>query len=345
MPPTVLTRAMLVGATMEDFPVLDMADYVAKRPGARERLAETLRDACENVGFMVAINHGVNQAEIDAMFAWAARFHALPLDAKMKLAMCRNFVGYLPANTFVVKTSELATNREPELNEAFFMDRDRAPDDPEVLVGKLFRELNKWPDPAALPGFRQAAMAYYARMEAFAGSLLPVFATALGLPPDWFDAAFVGAQATLRLTHYPPATNPGSAQFGISAHTDSNFLTVLPQSSLEGLYVRPAGRKWMKAPRIPCAFVINCGDWCKRWTNDRFRSTEHLAINPTPDRSRYAIPFFYAPHSEAPAGHIPSCVGPDRPARYEETSYGSYREWFMRNNYQRPPEAAVEAAQ
>lgn len=342
MPPAPLTRAMLRDATVENFPILDMADYVANRPGARERLAETLRHACENVGFMVAINHGVDQAQIEAMFTWAARFHAQKLSDKMRLAMGQNFVGYLPANAFVIKTSDLAANRKPELNEAFFMDRDRAPDDPEVLAGKLFREPNKWPDPAALPGFREAAMEYYARMEAFSASLLPVFATALSLPPDWFDAAFVGAQATLRLTHYPPSENPDPEQFGISAHTDSNFLTVLPQSAVEGLYVRPAGHVWMKAPNIPGAFVINCGDWCKRWTNGRFRSTEHLAINPTPDRSRYAIPFFYAPHADAPARHIPSCVGPNNPPQYDESSYGAYRAWFMRNNYQRPADIAVE---
>jgi len=341
--PAPLTRAMLRDATVENFPVLDLGEYVAGKPGARERVAETLRHACENVGFMVAINHGVDQAQIDGMFAWAARFHAQPLDAKMKLAMGQNFVGYLPANAFVIKTSDLAKNRKPEANEAFFMDRDRAPDDPEVLAGKLFREPNKWPDPAALPGFREAAMAYYARMEAFAASLLPIFATALELEPHWFDKAFIGAQATLRLTHYPP-TDGDPEQFGISPHTDSNFLTVLPQSAVEGLYVRPAGQDWMKAPNIPGAFVINCGDACRRWTNDRFRSTEHLAINPTPDRSRYAIPYFYAPHSEAPMRHIPTCIGPGNPPKYPEASYGEHRLWFMRNNYQRPAEAPVEAA-
>ena len=336
-----LTRAMLRDATIEDFPVLDMADYVAGRPGARERLAETLGHACENVGFMVVINHGVDQQQIDGMFAWAARFHALPLDEKLRLAMGQNFVGYLPANAFVIKTSDLAQNRRPELNEAFFMDRDRTADDPEVLAGKLFRELNKWPD--NLPGFRAAAMAYYHRMEAFSASLLPIFATALGLAPHWFDDSFIGAQATLRLTHYPASENPDPEQFGISAHTDSNFLTVLPQSAVEGLFVRPAGHDWMKAPNIPGAFVINCGDACKRWTNERFRSTEHLAINPMPDRSRYAIPFFYAPHCAVPMRHISTCIGPDNPPRYPEASYGEHRLWFMRNNYQRPAEAPMEA--
>lgn len=336
-----LTRAMLSEATIEDFPILDMADYVAGKSGARERLAAELRHACENIGFMVAVNHGVDAALVAGMFDWAARFHALPMAEKQALAMGSNFVGYLASGTYAIKTSDLADNRKGDLNEAFFMDRDRDPDDPEVRAGRPFRELNKWP--ANLPGFRADAMAYYARMERFCQSLLPIFATALDLPPDWFDRAFAGAQATLRLSHYPPGEGDDD-QFGISPHCDSNFLTVLPQSDVEGLYVRPAGRPWMKAPRVPGGFVINTGDTCHRWTNHRFRSTEHLAINPTPDRHRYAIPFFYAPHMDWPIRCIPTCTGPGNPPRYPAYTYREHRLWFMRNNYQRAADVPKEAA-
>ena len=41
--------------------------------------------------------------------------------------------------------------KKPDSNEAFFIDRDRSPDDPAVRAGKRFREENKWPD--GLPGF------------------------------------------------------------------------------------------------------------------------------------------------------------------------------------------------
>ncbi len=333
-----LTRDMLSDATPDAFPVLDMADYVRGVPGAREQLAAELQHACEHVGFMVAINHGMDTALVETMFAWAARFHALPMATKKNLAMGENFVGYLASGAYAVKTSSLHDSRKGDLNEAFFMDRDRSPDDPEVRAGKPFREVNKWPDD--LPGFRAFAMAYYARMEAFAQSLLPLFATALALPPDWFDKAFIGAQATLRLSHYPPE-QAAPDQFGISPHCDSNFLTVLPQSRVEGLYIRPAGKPWMKAPYLPGSFVINAGDTCHRWTNHRFRSTEHLAINPTPDQHRYAIPFFYAPHTDWPITCIPTCTSPDNPPRYPAYTYEQHRLWFMRNNYQRQADAPL----
>ncbi len=334
-------NAMLQEAEADGFPMLDLAEYRRDAPGALGRLAGELRGALETVGFLVVVNHGVPQAMIDGMFAQAARVHALPMAAKEALRMGSGSVGYLAAGAYAIKTSEINAGRKPDLNEAFFIDRDRAPDDPSVVAGKRFREVNKWP--YGLPGFRAAATAYYARLEAFAKSLLPAFAVALDLQADWFDAAFVDAQCTLRLSHYPPSSYANN-QFGIAPHTDSSFLTILPQSELEGLYVRPAGRGWMKAPRIPGSFVINSGDMCRRWTNDRFLSTEHLAINPSPDRHRYAVPFFFAPNIYWPIRCVPTCCDAANPPRYLEVTYEEYRLWFLRNNYHAAADAPVAMA-
>jgi len=334
--------AMIEDAGIDGFPILDLTDLQAGVRGARERLARELCHALENIGFLIVVNHGVPQHMIDGIFAEAARFHALPMTEKLRLRMERGKgIGYLPAAAYAIKTSEINDNRKPDLNEAFFIDRERSPDDPEVRAGKPFREINRWPN--GVPGFREAAIAYYARLEAFALSLLPAFATALDLPADWFDAAFVNAQCTLRLSHYPPTTYADN-QFGIAPHTDTSFLTILPQSNLEGLHIRPAGRRWMKAPRIPGSFVINSGDMCRRWTNDRFLSTEHFAINPASGQPRYAAPFFFAPNTDFTIRCIESCCGPDNPARYPDVTYEQYRMWFLRNNYQSAADAPAELA-
>ena len=342
MPAAAITHAMIDEAEIDGFPVLDLAGYIAGAPDARDRLAGELADALERIGFLVVVNHGVPQAMIDGIFSEAARFHALPLQQKMALRMQPGTgIGYLPSATFAIKTSEINDNRQPDLNEAFFIDRERSPDDPEVRAGKPFREINRWPD--GLADFRIDAIAYYARLEAFALRMLPIFAAALQLPVNWFDRAFVNAQCTLRLSHYPP-TRYADNQFGIAPHTDTSFLTILPQSKLEGLYIRPAGRRWMKAPRIPGSFVINSGDMCRRWTNDRFLSTEHFAINPEPDQPRYAAPFFFAPNTDVTIRCLETCCGPGNPPRYPDVTYEQYRMWFLRNNYQAAADAPAELA-
>ena len=327
-----ITLDMLRAASTEAFPIIDLAAYRHGEAGALGRAAAELRDALENIGFVIVVNHGVPAALTDGVVAQTRRFHALPMAEKLKVATGRGrgsgFTGYLGSG-YTVKTSQVNDNDQPDLNEAFFVDRERPPDDPEVLAGKLFRELNKWPE--GLPGFRDFLLRYWAAMESFSQSLLPVFAAALDLPPGYFDAAFADAQCVLRLTHYPPSRYRDN-QFGLAPHTDANFFTVLPQSNVEGLYIRPHGHGWIKAPRIPGSFVINSGDMCRRWTNNRFLSTEHLAVNLTSE-PRYSTPFFYTPHIDYQIACLPTCCGADNPPHYPPITYGEYRVWFLNTNY------------
>jgi isopenicillin N synthase-like dioxygenase len=58
-------------------PVIDYGPYFAGEPDALERLAEEVRHACENIGFLYVLNHGVPQEIIDRGFAASRRFHAL----------------------------------------------------------------------------------------------------------------------------------------------------------------------------------------------------------------------------------------------------------------------------
>jgi len=328
-----ITLDMLHSASSADFPVIDLGGYMHSEAGALARVAEQLRYALENIGFLIVVNHGIAPELTDGIVEQARRFHAQPMSEKLKLTTAggrgSGFTGYLPSGEYSVKTSELNDNDQPDLNEAFFMDRERAADDPEMLAGRLFREPNKWPD--NLPGFRDFLLCYWEAMERFSQKLLPVFATALDLPADHFDAAFIDAQCVLRLSHFPPSRYRDN-QFGLAPHTDANFFTVLPQANVEGLYIRPQGREWIKAPRIPGSFVINAGDMCKRWTNDRFLSTQHLAINLT-DRHRYSTPFFYTPHIDWPIACLPTCVGPGNPPKYPPITYGEYRVWWLNTNY------------
>ena len=186
-------RPELIAATI---PVLDVAPYLAGDLRACERLGAELRWAFENVGFYYLRGHGIPRSLIDATFAQAARFHALPLEDKLAVRVNADNVGYLP-----MKIGQFP-DRPPSRNAAFFLRRDRASDDPLVLAGRRFHGLNQWP--AALTGFRETALAYMRAMEALCRRLVPIYATALDLPPDAFDRAYAEPHLILRMTHYPP---------------------------------------------------------------------------------------------------------------------------------------------
>ena len=310
-------------------PLIDLGAYLDGAAGALEATAAQLRHALEEIGFFVIVGHGVPQALIDATFAEARRFHAQPLDAKMAVRMNEHNNGYMTMSRYTVWTSEVNINTEPDLNEAFFVRRERGPDDPMLRAGRRFAGPNRWPD--ALPGFRETVLAYIDALDALGRRLLPACAVALGLPPHHFARAFGESQFTFRLTHYPPM--PAEAnQFGLAPHTDANFMTFLAQSDVPGLQVRMPSGDWLDVPYVPGAFAVNSGDMMTRWTNGRFKSTPHRAVPPL-DRPRYAIPYFLGPHLDTVIECLPTCQGPDRPPKYPPITYDEYLRWWYDANY------------
>ena len=181
---------------------------------------------------------------------------------------------------------------------------------------------------ADLPGFREVVVSYCEHMEALCRRMLPVYARALELPADFFDAAFREPQYTLRMSHYPPSESGAPDQYGVAPHTDSSFLTMLAQSELPGLSIRLPDEQWLDAPVIDDAFLVNSGDMLHRWTNHRFLSTPHRVINRNPGRDRYAIPFFFDATIDYPMTCLPTCCSTSNPARYEPTTYEQYMQWF-----------------
>jgi isopenicillin N synthase-like dioxygenase len=312
-------------------PVIDVAAFLAGRPGARAAVARQLRDALTTVGFFVATGHDLPPALIDDAFRQARRFHALPMAKKLALKLNEHVNGYMAMGRYAVFTSEVNANDKGDLNEAFFIKRERPPDDPLLLSGRRFVGLNQWPAEADLPGFRAAVLDYAAVMDGFARRFLPAVAVALDLPPDWFDEAFADSQFTFRLSHYPPlAAEPN--QFGIAPHTDSNFMTFLAQSEVPGLQLRLPSGEWAEVPSIPGSFAVNSGDMMVRWTNGRFKSTPHRALPPV-GRDRYAIPFFLGPRFDQVIACLPSCTDADTPPRWPPITYGEWQAWWYDANY------------
>jgi isopenicillin N synthase-like dioxygenase len=327
-----------------EIPVLDLGPCFAGAPGARERTARELRHALEEVGFFIIVNHGVPRALIEATFAEARRFHDQPLPAKMAVRMNEHNNGYMSMGRYAVWTSDVNPNDQPDLNEAFFIKRERAADDPLLRSGRRFVGPNRWPE--GLPGFREAVLAYTDAVDALGRRLLPACAVALDLPPDSFDAAFAESQFSFRLSHYPPVPAAPN-QFGIAPHTDANFLTFLAQTEIPGLEVRLPDGGWLPVPYIPDSFAVNSGDMMHRWTNGRFKSTPHRAVPPV-GRHRYAIPFFLGPHIDTVIACLPTCRASHESPRWPPITYGDYLHWWYDANYdarvQDTPAAAHPAA-
>ncbi len=311
-------------------PMLDVSRYLAGDNGELERLGRQMRHAFQHVGFYYVRGHDVPQTLIDAMFAQAERFHAQPMDAKLALRINEHNIGYMPMGGSLARSSKVNDNTLPSVNEALFFRRERTPDDPDVLANIRFRGLNQWP--ANLPGFRDTVLAYMNAMESLGRRLVPIYAVALDLPADFFDAMFARPNMIQRLTHYPPQPAYDDNEFSIAPHTDSGFATFLAPSAVPGLSIRLPDGRWFDAPSIDGAFTVNGGDLLKRWTNDRFLSTPHRVLNVS-GRHRYAIPYFFDAHPDTLITCLPTCQSAANPAKYEPITYHDYALWYARRNY------------
>lgn len=312
-------------------PMLDVAPFLAGEPGALRRLAGELRFAYEKVGFFYMRGHGVPRPLIDGVFTEAARFHAQDLERKLALKIDHHNIGYVPMKGSTNRTYRENGDVKPNLNEAFFIKRERSPDDPDLLANKVFSGLNRWP--ADLPGFRETTLAYMQVLEQLGKRLVGLYATALGLPSDWFDASFENPSISLRLTHYPAAERYEDKEFSLAPHTDSGFMTLLAPNRIAGLSICLPDGAWIDAPAVEDAYVVNAGDILHRWTNERFLSTRHRVVNRS-GVERYAIPFFFNPHPDVMIECLPTCRSADNPPKYEPISVGDYLLSFAKKNYE-----------
>jgi hypothetical protein len=131
-------------------------------------------------------------------------------------------------------------------------------------------------------------------LEALCRRLVLLYALALDLPADFFDACFAKPHMILRMSRYPVIDGEDETVASLVPHTDSGFMTLLPPNPVPGLSILLPSGRWIEAPGVEGAYVVNGGDILHRWTNERFLSTPHRVRNLS-GQVRYAIPFFCDP--------------------------------------------------
>src|SRR5713226_6533760 len=312
-------------------PVIDAGPAFRGEPGGLDAAARQMRQACESVGFFYLAGYGVPQAVIDAAFRASREFHALPLEAKLRLKLNENNIGYLPVNQSMQRHSTVHKATRPNFNESFFISHDRGAEHPDIVAGTPLRGRNQWP--AGHERMRATMVRYMKAMEALGERTLPILARALEMPADHFGPFFQDeAHITLRFLHYPPQDTDDDEQFGQGPHTDTSFITFLAREDTPGLAVRLPNGEWLAPPVVPGTFLVNLGNIMKRWSNDGFLSTPHGVLNDS-GTDRYSIAFFYSPNVASVIECVPSGVSADNPARYPRAVYRDLILEFYNANY------------
>ena len=315
----------------DSIPMVDFAAMQGDDAAARAAVGEAVRRACTEVGFFYAKNHGVPAETIDACFSAAHAFFDLPLADKDAVNVAKSDLvrGYTPL---------LGENTDPankgDLHEGFDLGNDPGPDHPAIAAGLFGYGPNQWPDALPDAAFKAPILAYYAAMLSFGSRVFQAFALALELPDDFFADKITNPMGHMRVLHYPSqdGANLDEKQIGIGAHSDYECFTILCTDDTPALQVLNAEGRWIMAPPVPGAFIVNVGDLMARWTNDYFQSTMHRAIN-TSGRRRYSIPFFFGTNSDEIIEVLPSCQSSERPPKYAPIAAGKYIESRFDDTY------------
>jgi isopenicillin N synthase-like dioxygenase len=307
-------------------PVLDVAQYLAGAPGAATHLAAAIESTCADTGFLVISNHGVSQNLIDRAFASARALFTLSEKDKLALKIGDRNIGYLPYGGQTMKTSTIEVATKPNYSESFYI----TDPEPEPSVQDVLKDLNKWP--SGMAAFKATQIEYFQTMRSLARQFLPAFALALGLPDDYFDDDFQGANCTVRLIQYAHPPIDEADRFGFAPHTDGSFITFLPRSKLPGLEVQTKDGSWIHPPDVPGAFVVNTGEMLSRYSNDRFVPTPHRVINRS-GSARHAMPFFFGPNRNKVVHCAPTCVDDQHPPMYEPMSSAQLNAFKDRTNF------------
>lgn len=310
-------------------PTIDLGPWFL---GRRAEVAAALDAACVDVGFFEVIGHGIAPATIEAMSVATERFFSLAPEHKQRCAPSRPEVnrGYAARGTEALAYS-VGVARPPDLFEAFNI----GPDEVDLGNPAVVAERHRWfaPNlwPAEVPELRPALVAYLASARSVADTLMEVFATALGMPDNWFTRFTTHSTDTLRVNHYetqPGDPEPLPGQLGMGEHTDYGMCTVLHADAVPGLQIIGPDGRWHDVMPSPGALLVNLGDLMAQWTNDRWRSTLHRVLPPPRQRDRgtrrRSVAFFHDGNHDALIECLPTCVAPGRPARYEPVIAGEH---------------------
>ena len=195
--------------------------------------------------------------------------------------------GYNPFNVEALNRS-IGGDAPPDLKETFNVGPIDPPprpieemdDDDERAVYAS----NRWPDEVC-PALRPALEAHYRSMAGLAdapdGRLR---GRARPARTRWFAPFIDRHGSALRVAHYPAldrAPAAGSAA-GRRPHRLRHADDPRDRRPSLGCRCRSPDGTWIDVGHVPGGLVVNLGDLMQRWTNDRWRSTMHRVVTPTP---------------------------------------------------------------
>jgi len=232
-----------------EFTTCDISQYLRGNAADKAAFAEQIGAAMRDIGFVILVGHGIDQALFDQVEAAIPPVFTTPtLEHKLRYRAERHGAvseGYFP----IKETSDI----HPDLVEGWVFGR-RAfnlDDNPNFTADTY------WPVPDVEPTFRELVQAELPLFKPIMQSVLQ----SLGCDPHLYDEKLTQPNLGLRLNYYPPMSTDDHASGAgrLLGHEDIDLFTLLPAPSVEGLQVLRQNGKWVRLNAPRGSIILNTG--------------------------------------------------------------------------------------
>ncbi|GAB2211279.1 hypothetical protein Droror1_Dr00016572 [Drosera rotundifolia] len=278
-----------------ELPLIDLSRLNNEVQVEREECMVEMAKASTEWGFFQVVNHGVSREVLDAMRTEQMKLFREPFYKKVENDKYMN----MSKGSYRWGTPTAASLDQLSWSEAFHILMTDAP----RLAGTA--------------SLRLTMKEFSTHIFELAQRLAKILAQRLGQESTFIEENCLPNTCYIRMNRYPPCPRY-SQLFGLMAHTDSDFLTILHQDEVGGLQLVKDG-KWIAVKPNPDALIVNIGDLFQAWSNGTYKSVEHRVVA-NAKTERFSTAFFLCPSINTV---IESCK---EPSVYRKFSFKEFRQ-------------------
>ncbi|KAK1325592.1 Gibberellin 2-beta-dioxygenase 8 [Acorus calamus] len=279
-----------------ELPVIDLGILSHGSPDEVRRCKRDIALAASEWGFFQVVNHRIGGDLLSRMISEQVKAFRQPFDKKSKESL----------SDFPIESYRWGTPTATSLHQFSWSEAYHVP----LSETSRVRDTNS---------MLRTTMEEYSRVVSeIAWVLVEALVEDLGGDVSYFETNCTSKTCYLRLNRYPLCPISSGGVFGLTPHTDSDFMTVVYQDHVGGLQLKKDGR-WVTVKPNPETLVVNIGDLFEAWSNGLYKSVEHCVVA-NPNTERFSIAYFFCPSYDSV---IESCT---KPPIYRKFSFREFRE-------------------
>ncbi|XP_051119943.1 gibberellin 20 oxidase 1-D-like [Andrographis paniculata] len=297
--------------------MVDLGGFLAGNPMASKKASEAIGRACQEHGFFVVANHGVDCGLVAEAQRLIDIFFERPLEEKQRAqrklgehcGYASSFVGRFSTKLPWKETLSFeysAEEGDSHIVENYFCKN----------LGQDFERLGK------------VYQEYCNAMSSLSMAILELLAMGLGVDRTYYMEFFKEHKSIVRLNYYPSCQEPQQT-LGTGPHCDPTSLTILHQDNIGGLQVF-VNNEWRFIRPNHNTFVVNIGDTFMALSNGKYKSCLHRAVV-NKDCPRKTLAFFLCPKEDKTVKPPPELVDSGNPRLYPDFTWPSLLEFTQKH--------------